>query len=466
MSMEKVSVMQHLEMRAKKIFRYLQVYYLSGVVKDFLQKEMIAKRATCGPFFRHGSRLPVMASLARRELHLLTEKVIWVEPHFSTMRKTWLVLVLVTLALSSSCSPVPAQTFYLSIWVDKGCGGQYFVGEMLTVYWQASHPCTIEFWEIEPNGNKRILENEAVWTAGKGSLGWTLKDYGYGKRAIYAEGTSIWGHASAQCDYLVLKKAADIQVKVTDQDKEPIPGAEVLLDGTLVASTDSSGMCTISEVGFGEHTVTVKYAGEEKTNRIQIASTQKQFTEFVFSVVKRGTIQVRVTNQNGEPVKDADVYVDGVKEGKTSSEGTLTVSASEGGHAVEAKWRDAEAQKAVTVVRNQTSFVDLTLTIEVSSTLTVFVRDDSGNAVVDAGVYLDNAPLGKTDARGRLDGGEVTPGSHMVRAEKQGYVSGTQNVDVKEGDNSVTVVVTKEEAAAYGILAVLGLLYVMKRRRT
>lgn len=50
MSMEKVSVMQHLEMRAKKIFRYLQVYYLSGVVKDFLQKEMIAKRATCGLF--------------------------------------------------------------------------------------------------------------------------------------------------------------------------------------------------------------------------------------------------------------------------------------------------------------------------------------------------------------------------------------------------------------------------------
>jgi len=58
----------------------------------------------------------------------------------------------------------------------------------------------------------------------------------------------------------------------------------------------------------------------------------------------------------------------------------------------------------------------------------------------------------------------TTPGPHTVRVEKQGYNPSTQNTQIEEGGNTVTVVITAEDAAAYGILALLGFLYILKRR--
>lgn len=100
--------------------------------------------------------------------------------------------------------------FSLSIWVDKGCGGEYFVGDILTVNWEASHPCQISFWEVEPNGEIRLLNMRPIYADdGTGSTKWTLEGYGYGRRAIFAEAYSQWEEDTAECEYYVLEKAVD-----------------------------------------------------------------------------------------------------------------------------------------------------------------------------------------------------------------------------------------------------------------
>jgi len=383
----------------------------------------------------------------------------------STMKKIVLAVTILVLC-SLLCTQVPAQQqLTMTIWVDKGCGGEYFVGDMLTVNWSVSHGCEITFWEVRPDGTRRKETTQPVFTgAGEGSMGWTLKDEGYGRRGVYAEAFSpLWGRATAQCEFYVRKKAADINVTVRDQDGEPISGANVSLNGTFVASTDASGNVIIPEVDFGEHTITVQYEGEEQTSRMRIASTQKQFIEFVFTVEKRGSIQVRVFSQKGDPIENVDVYIDGFKEGLTSQDGTFTVSTAEGDHFVEVKYQDAQASQRVTVVKNQTTFADLTIYLEVYTTLSVFVKDETGNAVADANVYLDTIFLGRTDSEGKVEE-RATPGPHTVRVEKQGYNPSTQNTQIEEGGNTVTVVITAEDAAAYGILALLGFLYILKRR--
>lgn len=383
------------------------------------------------------------------------------------MKKIVLAVTLVVLS-SLLCAQAPAQQqLTMTIWVDKGCGGEYFVGDMLTVHWSVSHGCEITFWEVRPDGTKRKETSQPVITgAGDGSMGWTLKDEGYGKRAVYAEAFSLlWGRATAQCEFYVLKKAADIQVTVQDQDGIPISGADVSLDGTRIASTNASGVVTIPEAEFGEHTITVQCEGAEQTNRIRIASTQKQYMEFVCTVEKRGSLQVRVFTQTGDPLENADVYIDGFKEGRTSQDGTFTVSVAEGDHFVEVKFQNTEASQRVTVVKNQTTFADLTIHIEVHTTVTVYVTDDTGSAVADANVYLDTIFLGRTDTQGKVEE-RATPGSHAVRVEKQGYNPTTQNTHIQEGENTVTVVLTAEDASACGILALLGFLYILKRRRS
>ena len=370
--------------------------------------------------------------------------------------------------LSLSCARITAQPLSLTIWVDKGCGGEYFVGDMLSVHWTVNHGCEISFWEVEPDGKKRKIATGPVFTgAGDGNIGWTLKDYGYGKRAVYAEAASIqWGSDTAECEFYVRKKAADVDVTVKDQEGIPIPGVTVKLDGAIVETTGDSGRVTIPEVEFGEHTITVELAGEEKSSRIRIASTQRQYMDFVFTVEKRGSITVRVYDQNGSPLSNADISLDGVREGATSQDGTLTLSALEGSHNVEAAYEGETAQKSVTVVKNQTSFADLTIHLAVETTLVVFVRDDTGNAIADANVYLDTLFMGKTDAQGKIEQA-VTPGFHAVRAEKEGYDPVTQNTTVEEGKtNSVKVVIPekKGDAPAYGVLVILGFLFLLKKR--
>jgi hypothetical protein len=223
---------------------------------------------------------------------------------------------------------------------------------------------------------------------------------------------------------------------------------------------------TIPEAEFGEHTITANFEGEKQSSRIRIASTQTQHLDFVFTVEKMGSIQVRVFDQGGAPVGDVDVYIDGYKEGRTSSNGVFTTSASEGDHFVEVRLQNERAEESVTVVKNQTSFADLTIYIVGDAFIAVFVQDTAGNPVSNANVYLDTIFLGKTDDQGNVRE-KVAPGPHTVRVEKQGYESATSTTDVREGDTAVTVVLTPEEGEVpvYSILTVLGILYILKRRQ-
>lgn len=365
-----------------------------------------------------------------------------------------MVITIVFVLCTLWAAQVPAQTFTLSIWVDKGCGGKYFVGDMLTVNWNASHSCSIVFLEEEPDGTRRKLTTQAIISgSGEGSRGWTLKDYGYGKRAVYAEATSQYGSDTARCEYYVLKRAADIKVIVKDQDGEPIPEVNIMVDDVSVAATNANGVYTIEEVEFGEHTITCVYNDEEQKSRIRIATTQLQSVEFVFTVEKRGSITIKVHNQNGDPL-EADIYVDGFKEG-VSSDGTLTVSTLEGSHTVKAQFNEYTAQESVTVVRNQTSFADLVITIPVETTLQVTVKDNTG-PVADAIVYVDDTFLGRTSPQG-VATGAATPGAHVIRVEKQGYPSTVHNITVYEGENTALVSIEKE-ASACGILVIIGIL--------
>ena len=265
--------------------------------------------------------------------------------------------------------------FPLIILIDKGYNGEYFVGDMLKVQWIASRETRITLSLKDADGKK--LENFASNLTGAGSRGWTLKEkYGYGKKAVYAE----FGSYSVEWVFYILRKAADIEVKVQDQDGQPISGAKVLLNGTLIASTDSSGVCLISEVGFGEHVIVVEFEGLEQIDRISIATTKEQSVDFVFTVEKEGKIHVRVSNQNGEPLENAEIYIDGTKKGYTLAEGVFEISVSEGSHTVEARWQNEGTTEQVEVKKNETTFVDLTINIS---------RPDSDNVL-----YIALAAIG------------------------------------------------------------------------
>ena len=382
------------------------------------------------------------------------------------MRKIAVVLLLF-IGIAGSAVSLQTQGFTLTIWVNKGCGGDYFVGDMLTVNWRVSHNCEIIFWEIEPDGFKRRLHSGPIIAgAGEGSRGWTLKDYGYGKRAIYAEATSIWGSASDQCDYYVHRKAADIQVTVVDQDGAPISEATVVLDGAVIAATTSAGVATLTEVDFGDHLITVRVGDEEQSSQIQITSLEKHYLDFTFTVEKKGSIQISVFDQTGSPISHANISVDGAREGTTDEQGMIMVSVEEGSHFIEIKCDGETVERSVTVQRGKITPVEVTMYIMVETTIDVLVLDDEGAPVSDAGVYTDNVFLGRTDGGGHVQQ-LSTVGFHTLRVEKQGYTPYIQDIMLQEGENELTVtIVPEKETPLYGILSLIGMIYLLKRKRT
>ncbi|MBU6996412.1 MAG: carboxypeptidase regulatory-like domain-containing protein [Theionarchaea archaeon] len=382
------------------------------------------------------------------------------------------VIIVLFLVFAASVVPLYSQAFAFSdepftitIEVDKGCGGKYFVGDMLTVTWVVSHPCEIDFWEEEPDGVRRKLSSSIIASAGTASRGWTLKDYGYGRRVIHAEAVSPFGMGNASCEYYVLKKAADIRVEVTDQDGMPISAVDVLMDDTYIAATDASGSVVIPEVEFGEHTITAKYDNEEQSTRVRIASTQTQYVDFVFTVEKQGSIKIQVVTQNGDPVADVDIYIDGFKEGHTDPDGVFTVIVPAGAHTVEAKWQNQSDEQHVTVFNNQMSFADLVITVPVEAVLGIRVEDDAGTPLSDANVYVDNVFAGRTDTQGVVQY-KTVPGAHTLRAEKQGYITSSSNITAGEGQTDAVLVLDQEGNAALStILVLVGVGYMLMRKR-
>jgi len=132
-----------------------------------------------------------------------------------------MAVVLFLIFSLQSVTQVPAQTFTLDIWIDKGCGGEYHVGDMITVHWEVSHSCQLTLYEKEPDGTRRKVSAAPIITGpGQGSKGWTLGDYGYGKRIIQANATtSLYGSDSDECEFYVVEKKKEPQ----DTDGDGVP---------------------------------------------------------------------------------------------------------------------------------------------------------------------------------------------------------------------------------------------------
>jgi hypothetical protein len=135
------------------------------------------------------------------------------------MRRTMAVVLFLAL-YSLSVAELPAQSFTLRIWIDRGCGEEYHVGDMITVHWEVSHSCQITLWEKLPNGTRRkVSAGPIISGAGEGSKGWTLGDYGYGERLIQASASSVYGEDSDECRFYVVEEKPPHE----DRDEDGVP---------------------------------------------------------------------------------------------------------------------------------------------------------------------------------------------------------------------------------------------------
>lgn len=159
-----------------------------------------------------------------------------------------------------------------------------------------------------------------------------------------------------------------------------------------------------------------------------------------------GSIKVIVKDESGDfRIEGAKIYLDGSYKGKTNSNGEYTISnlapneykveASKSGYYDDFEYVYLEAGKTITVY--------LTLAKERGS-MKIIVKDNFGDRIEDAKIYLDGDYMGKTRSDGTYYIEVIDLGNYTVKASKSGYEDDSEQVHVGAGETK-TVHLTLDE---------------------
>jgi len=248
-------------------------------------------------------------------------------------------------------------TFKIDIWVDKGCGGTYKIGDKLIVYFRSSKDSYLNLFDVSPAGRVRLIfpnryrtdnfleadivhaiptegddfEFEVTPPTGKGAIRAmaTLTPWHFTPKETLRKGAlfptigrsmdefassfekkitpvSRADRATDTCTYTVTKKMPRYgKIRVTSGPSQ----ARVFLDGTYRGRTP----ITIGDVTVGEHQI--KVSKDDYYDWSETVTVRSNRTTTVLARLDRiprtGSISV-----NSSP-RHARVFVDGIERGTT-----------------------------------------------------------------------------------------------------------------------------------------------------
>ena len=229
----------------------------------------------------------------------------------------------------------------------------------------------------------------------------------------------------------------DLVVYVSDEETQlPILGASVVLDGHDPVLTNIDGEAVIKNLEEGVYSGMVELASyDSKPFHVTVRggnAVERLFLKKGNGTLTVHTLTVLVLDGIGVPIKDAEVRVAGGQGVNTNADGVakfgkLVDSPSPRG--VEASKVGYVTSKGKVTVNGRDETLVLTLKRQTYK-VTLTVRDEDGNAVKDAEVYLDGGRVQKTGDNGVAMFTEVPAGAHVLLATTQGFLKNEVRVVV------------------------------------
>jgi len=287
----------------------------------------------------------------------------------------------------------PKLPFKINVWVDKGCGSTYRVGESLIVYFESSRDCYLTLFDFTPEGKVRqIFPNR------------------------YRQDNFIRAHKV----YAIPEERDSFNFRVA-----PPPGEETI----KAVATVSPWWFTRETVGYQEAFPVVSKSAQEFSSKFKQRIrpiprprwAESNCTFYVSGWVRAGRGKIRVTS---EPSR-ASVYLDGKYRGTTP----LTIrQVSAGEHRIRVAKEDYnDWSETIFVERGKMSYV--------FARLEPLYRYRKGSIQVSsqpshARVFIDGVDKGKTPLTVR----RLKVGWHEVAVIKEGYRIYVKDVYVDRGE--------------------------------
>ena len=266
-----------------------------------------------------------------------------------------------------------------------------------------------------------------------------------------------------------------LAIKVRDTEtSDPIPGAEVFVDGAHEGATDADGNLRLHlqrERRYSLKVTAPDYQPYQEERYIEVDNV------FLLVHLSQSAYPVSLTafSEAMKPIAEAEVYINGTLKGRTNQYGRFMLTDVHAGTyeiAVRApgygEWTD--------LCQVSANGEDIIANLEYDRAgVTVHVEDSGKGAVADAVIVINDQVRGVTDGAGCLKTDLVTNRAYTVTAARDGYQNATVDTEIPPGATEFTVRLTMERSfsawmlvAGTGVVAValLGAILLVRQKKS
>ena len=188
--------------------------------------------------------------------------------------------------------------------------------------------------------------------------------------------------------------------------------------------------------------------GDESNNKKEVKFTITKIYTYADLII---TVK---DSENSNPLKGAEVYIDDGFIGRTDPDGKITERVVEGEEHIIKVVKSDYYQKIETIdVGYDVGTKEITIQLDYAKVpITIYVEDESGEAISNAEVFLDGASIGITDIEGEVMGETTKNEDVMVRVVKNGYYSEDALIHVGPYEERFSIRLKKEDLRAPNIL--------------
>jgi hypothetical protein len=248
----------------------------------------------------------------------------------------------------------------------------------------------------------------------------------------------------------MMRKNLTLSVEVFDADMlSPIPGAEVYLTGPVLSqqgSTDEQGVADFRVTAEETYTVNVRAPSyQARSTDVEMALDSKS-VQFLLYRDDRFALVVK-DSADGSPVKDAEVFVDGVSKGITDSKGAITLELPRGKiYNIEVIKEGYADYSDKVIIREEDALI--TVPIEKAHYKAfVMVYDQENHPVEGVKVQVNGSGSAITDTYGKVAISDLLAGSYTISTEKEGYQAANTTFTVSADGQEVIIPVRFGQAS-------------------
>lgn len=249
------------------------------------------------------------------------------------------------------------------------------------------------------------------------------------------------------CDVGLTPSTQTSTVKVTVLDSNtsnPVNEAVVLLGDKNKGTTDRNGICIFKDIIYGTYELNVSCDGYNSfSNDIIVYSPYTYSTIDLEPEVHIGTINIKVYNENDEPLPDTKVILDNSYNQTTDSDGKCSFDMVYGTYDITLRHDKYYTHNDHVNLDDEIVSYEFTLTpYGDTGTVNITVKDKNTNNPIESAAVMLNDYDGFTDSQGKISFAEIPYDTYNLTITYEGFRNYEDTIELAEETFDYTALMT------------------------